>query len=274
MNHVLDRIWRVPAYLPYLQPPLSETMAASAETRIGHRLPLEFLDLLRRQNGGYIRHTLPDISHSMIYGIGPHFPSFLDQDWRNDRRDGLSYELDGLFPFDGDGHWYLCLDYREGGHTPCVTYINTECDDQHSVADSFAEYLSQLVADVDQDDYAVVNVSDTEEMKVQLGAALHVNFEPPQTGDHGYPASRARGGTQDNPQWLWLRPNLVPRGFVRPEDPRYESLRHLLPGEALQYPLLPGSACLLRITGQWKPQVLRECRRLQFDIRPLAEYAE
>lgn len=63
-----DTIWRVPAYLPYLQPPLTDEAVATAEKQIGYKLPSEYLNLLRKQNGGYIRFSLPEMVHDTIAG--------------------------------------------------------------------------------------------------------------------------------------------------------------------------------------------------------------
>src|SRR5262249_51521326 len=70
-----DTIWRVPAYFPYLQPPLTDEAIGSAEAEIGYKLPTDYLNLLRKQNGGYIRYSLPENVHDTIAGIGPYFPS-------------------------------------------------------------------------------------------------------------------------------------------------------------------------------------------------------
>src|SRR3974390_343838 len=113
-------IWKVPVYLPYLQPPMTEEALADAERYVGHRLPNSYIALLRVQNGGYIRYTLPGSVHSQIRGIGPYYPSLTGFDWR-EAQEYVSYELQGLIPFDGDGHWYLCLDYRRAQEHHVVT---------------------------------------------------------------------------------------------------------------------------------------------------------
>lgn len=76
-----ETIWRVPAYLPYLQPPLADEVVALAEKEIGYKLPEEYLNLLRKQNGGYIRFSLPEKVHDTIAGIGPYYPSLTKFDW-------------------------------------------------------------------------------------------------------------------------------------------------------------------------------------------------
>ncbi len=56
-----------------LQPPLTDAVVAAAEKEIGYKLPSEYLNLLKKQNGGYIRFSLPETPHDSIAGIGPHF---------------------------------------------------------------------------------------------------------------------------------------------------------------------------------------------------------
>ena len=57
MNANPGKIWSVPVYLPYLQPPLTAAMVAEAEDKIGRKLPAEYLALLEAQNGGYTPST-------------------------------------------------------------------------------------------------------------------------------------------------------------------------------------------------------------------------
>ena len=61
MDKIIEKIWRVPAYLPYLQPALTEEAILAAENSIGFKLPTAYLELLREQNGGYIRYSLPEM---------------------------------------------------------------------------------------------------------------------------------------------------------------------------------------------------------------------
>jgi hypothetical protein len=264
-------IWQVPVYLPYLQPALTPAAIAAAEKHIGHKLPAAYRNLLRVQNGGYIRYQLPDLCHTLIYGIGPNYPSLTDFDWDADR-DAVSFELDGLVPFDGDGHWHLCLDYRGKRKNPKVTYIDVECDRQTPIADSFAAYLALLTLEISKDDWVLSSPADIEDIKQRLSAALGLQFDPPSSFDHGYPIARADGGTAEAPECIWISPNLVPRGFARPSEAGYRKLRHLLPGTALRFPFLPDSSYILSITDGLKSRVLAACRRLRLDIRPLSEW--
>jgi hypothetical protein len=258
--------------LPYLQPPLTDEVVALAEERIGHKLPAEYLALLRKQNGGYIRFSLPGMRYqSKIAGIGPNFPSLTDFSW-DDQQEYVSFPLQGLVPFDGDGHWYLCLDYRENSGTPSVTYADIEVDDEACVADSFAGYLSELQINVGDDEYVLEDVADIGTVKAKLSASLGISFDPPDSWDHGYPTHRARLGTENSPQWVWISPNDVPRGFVRPDHPRYDELKDLMPGYAARFPGLPPDSYILSATDGVRSQIIQGCDRSRLVLRPLREY--
>jgi hypothetical protein len=271
MKATPETIWQVPVYLPYLQPPLTDEAVASAEQKLGFRLPATYLAVLRVQNGGYIRYTLPDSVHRAISGIGPQFPSLTDFDWDH-CRDDVSYALDGLIPFDGDGHWHLCLDYRRNSAHPAVTYADVECDEESEVAPTFAEYLALLRVEVGELDFVMPNLSDLEEAKRALANKLEIQFEPPDSRAHGYPEHRATRRADGKSEWIWISPNLVPRGFVRSSDKRFEELRRLMPGDALRFPELSKSSVLLTMTDGIRSDVLRACEELGIDVRPLSEY--
>jgi hypothetical protein len=258
--------------LPYLQPALTDEATASAEEEIGYRLPKEYLDLLRKQNGGYIRYALPECVHNTIAGIGPHFPRLTRGDWEV-WQENVSYPLQGLVPFDGDGHWHLCLDYRQDSQAPSITHADIECDEESHVAESFAAYLGLLRVCVD-DEFVLEAISDIETVKADLSALLGVEFEPPDTWAQGYPVQRARIGTDQykNPRCVWISPNTVPRGIVRKDDRRYSELKDLMPGFAERFPELTASSYILTASDEVRAKVLDACSRSGLLARPLREY--
>jgi hypothetical protein len=270
MKASAETIWQVPAYLPYLQPPLTDAAVTSAEERIGYKLPTEYLDALRKQNGGYIRYSLPKMVHDTICGIGPHFPSLTEFDWE-EVQDEVSFKLQGLVPFDGDGHWHLCFDYRRNSKAPTITYVDIECDRQSPVADSFANYLAKLQVDVGEE-RVIQGVPGIEDVVSGLSAALGIEFEPPDADAYGYVTYRASLGTEDDPQWLWISPNTVPRGFVRRDDVRFAELKDLMPGNALRFPEAPGQACILSATDAVRAKIIEACSRTGMAARPLRDY--
>ncbi|MBB6050166.1 SMI1/KNR4 family protein [Armatimonas rosea] len=264
-------IWRPPAFLPYLQSTLTPELVAQAEQRLGVTLPAEYLALLEVQNGGYIRYGLPDLVHNVIRGIGPHYPNLLDVDWDH-LDDAPSFPLEGLIPFDGDGHWYLCLDYRDRSQEPAVAYIDVECDEQLELAPSFAAYLALLEYDAPSG-VVLTPVAEIATLVATLEAHLKITFEPPSSSNHGYPVYRAQLGTKAQPEWIWLSPNTVPRGFVRESDRRYSELRDLLPGTALRFLELPPESYLLVVDAKRQSAVLAACAELGLAARPAEDYA-
>jgi hypothetical protein len=235
----LESIWQKPIYLPYLQPQLTEEILLHTEKKLGVKLPILLIKLLKIQNGGYIRKTIEGSVHEQIYGIGPHYPSLTDVNW-SDYKDWVSFELEGLIPFDGDGHWYICLDYRINRTEPEITYIDTECDQQEKIAHSFEEYLSLLTLSLDED--AVVHTDKSiDDFIIQLEDLLNIKFEEPDKYAHGY--NQYRCELQDS--WLWLSPNHVPYGFVREEEDRYEELVQLTKSKTLRFPELPETSLLI-----------------------------
>lgn len=264
----IHSIWRKPVYLPYLQPKLTIDIIKSAEQKLGYKLPNELIELLRIQNGGYIRKSLKESLNNKIYGIGPYFPSLSKVNWV-EYENWVSFELEGLIPFDGDGHWYICLDYRSK-HVPEITYIDTECDRQKKIADSFADYLSQLTVTVG--DELVINTAEPiEEFVSKLESLLNIKFEEPNNFDYGYNLYRS----QLNKTWIWLSPNLVPNGFVRRDEERYEELIKLTQGKTSRFKEISETSLLINFSDEkTKENVIEKLRINQIEIIPLKQIVE
>lgn len=263
-------IWRVPLYLPHLQPPLNPTRIREAEAQIGHSLPSELVALLEVQNGGYIRYELPTLPHRRIAGIGPRFPSLAAVDWE-DVQDDVGFELDGLVPFDGDGHWHLCLDYRNRVAEPLVTYVDIECNSEEPVASSFAEYLTRLQLKI-PDGYLLTSGHDIDALKAGLTSALGCRFEPSSSETYGYPVHRARIEVESADGWVWLNSNEVPRGFVR--EGTGSDFERQFPASDLvpQYPEVPRNAVLMKLSDEIRQPVLEACRAAGLEVRSMREF--
>jgi len=271
--------WRVPAYLPYLQPPLTPSSAAELEIARGIALPAAYLACLEQQNGGYIRLILDGecIPHDMIWGIGPHFPNLsdyheeLDPELREENdEDGVWMPEDcgRLVPFDGDGHWYLCLDYR-AGPDPAVSYVDVEVGVDRRVADSFEGYLAMLKPDNGTSFLGLRGVASVDEVARRLQAFVPAEFGPANADASGYPVRRCGLASGGDPEWIWLSPNRVPRGFVRASDRRYPELKDLLPGEALRLPEHPDVVVVVECTGSLRNRLVDWCRRAGMDAQVL-----
>ncbi|WP_076423328.1 SMI1/KNR4 family protein [Pontibacter lucknowensis] len=263
----LESIWEKPAYLPYLQPPLTAEILEDAEKKIGYKLPNEYIELVKTQNGGYIRKTLADFEHNLIYGIGPHYPSLTNVDW-SEYYDWVGFELDGLIPFDDDGHFFMCLDYRQNRLNPQITLTVPESGIQTVVANSFAEYLSKLVVKTNGEFVIETNES-IEEVAKDIEQSLGIEFEDPNSYDYGYPTYRST----INGQWVWLSPNLVPKGFVRRDDDRYNELKQLANGEATRFPEIAKGSLLISFSDEeTEKRALAKLRKSFKAVRPISEF--
>jgi hypothetical protein len=149
-------------------------------------------------------------------------------------------------------------------------HADIECDRESRIANSFADYLAKLQIDVD-DEY-VLEGAEIDEVKAGLSLLLGASFDPPDTWAHGYPIHRASLGTENNPQWVWISPNTVPRGFVRRDDPRYAELKDLMPGYASRFPELTAGNCILSATDGVRSKVIQACAGAGLAVRPLREF--
>jgi len=233
----LKTIWQVPKYLPYIQPTLTEEIIEEAEKKLGHKLPGKYIDILKIQNGGYIRFTIAEMAHSEIYGIGPYFPSITNCDW-SEYEDSVSFKLEGLIPFDGDGHWNICFDYRSNKLNPQVTYIDTESDTETIIANNFDHYLDLLELDT-EGQYIIETDLSLQDTIRAISQVAKIEFEDPDYFAEGYPIYRSKF----KEAWVWISPNKVPAGFIRPNEERYEELKSEMETMSLRYPEV-GENCL------------------------------
>lgn len=264
-------LWSIPVYLPYVQPDLTPEIVQEAEQKLGVKLPRSYLDVLAVQNGGYVRPKFPGTVHSIISGIGPYFPT-ITEGWLEiiddlDDDEWWPQKPHLLVPFDGDGHWYLCFDYRENGPQaePSIAYVDTEMCRERTAATDFAEFLSRLEVETEPmlgitEDIAVADAA------VALETALGAKFDPSDSWSHGYPTYRCWLSKEPS-ALIWLHENRVPRGFVRAEDERYLELRDRLPGTALLYPEYPDVSLVVTATDDEFERARDACIRASLPLK-------
>jgi hypothetical protein len=265
--------WRVPAYLPYIQPALTDDALRSAERSLGHRLPKAYVAALREQNGGYLRYGFRGYAANDLWGIGPRFPSILQGSIakRHVHDDGWTPRgADALVPFVGDGHWYLCFDVRkkETGE-PQITYVDLECVRTKKVADTFAELVTTLGPDEHELIIGITTNASMARAADQLGKALRLKVTDQGEWAHGYPTLHGRAKKAGSLVQFWLTPNEVSRGFVRKDDPDYKSLVRLLPGKALRVPEHPDCKFLLKASELPAEALIDACARAGLKARRL-----
>ena len=262
----IPSIWEAPAFLPYIQPPLTPEAIADAEAKIGYPLPKEYIDLLYMQNGGYIRYSIEDTGHRVIHGIGPYYPCLTDFDWLKEYDGAVSYDVNDLIPFDGDGHWAICLDYRKDKSEPAITYIDTESDYEKTIAADFKEYLRQLVISTEWE-----LVSDTglsmQELAKQASDILSTAFNRrwEESGSEFYNAAYQEG-------YVTINSNKVPAGFLRPEETCYEGYLSLKNEWTTKYPNVPGEALLINVSTHNIEKVFRELTSKGIVLKKIGEY--
>lgn len=143
-------------------PPLTDEMVAAAELALGVKLPEAYIDLMRRCNGGYTHDAAfpttratgwaPDhVPVDVIFGI----PGLGDPG-RFDTGAGIlvtEYMIEewglpsGLVLLNGDGHWWIALDYRHSGVVgpPTVVWIDVDRGEDLQLAPSFEDFVNGLV---------------------------------------------------------------------------------------------------------------------------------
>lgn len=142
-----------------IQRPLTDALLDWGEKELGVTLPSSYVALLRKRNGGQLRFTgflldkpLPkEHTDRKMYEIEriagihrknrdsiTHSTALASQEWD---------VPDGLCAFDGDGHWWACLDYRQCGANgePSITHYDTEYDTECAIAPSFGVFVNGLV---------------------------------------------------------------------------------------------------------------------------------
>lgn len=137
---------------PNRLPALTDDVLTEVEGRLGVKLPDDYLESLRIQNGGYVvQRDLPIIWNGQddialvdsIAGVGLHKgiieSKTLLTEW------GVKDER--LIAFAGDGHFFLAFDYRDGSN-PNIAFIDTDTEQIDILFDSFHQ-LAEALTTVD-----------------------------------------------------------------------------------------------------------------------------
>jgi hypothetical protein len=152
-----DQFWDLDHYN---HPQLTDDMVVYAERQLGVRLPVEYISLLRHQNGGYTKGfgypmrqrttwaedhvplnelfgivTVPERNTALNILDTP----YLTEEWELPPHQVL---------LSGDGHWWVTLDYRNG-EVPSVAWIDVESDEDIQVAPTFADFINGLRPDAE-----------------------------------------------------------------------------------------------------------------------------
>ncbi|ANC77422.1 hypothetical protein ABE65_011655 [Fictibacillus phosphorivorans] len=124
---------------------LTKEMITYAENLFDVFLPVEYLQILSIQNGGYLLHDTYSSNSSIeiqidhLLGIGRNIgildTPYFQEEWNLPK---------GLILIGGDGHEWVALDYRYCRTSPPIVYINSEEETITTIAASFNEFLTNL----------------------------------------------------------------------------------------------------------------------------------
>ncbi|MDE3145437.1 MAG: SMI1/KNR4 family protein [Bacteroidota bacterium] len=146
----------------YNHPPLTDEMIVIAENSLGVKLPILLIELLKIQNGGYTKGFAFPMTQKTTWAnnhilLSEMFGIVIDKTVKTSqnildteymiREWGLPEKQVLL---SGDGHWWITLDYRNG-EIPTVRWLDLECEEDIHVADSFDNFINELVS---EDEYA------------------------------------------------------------------------------------------------------------------------
>jgi hypothetical protein len=236
----VEDFWKTPIYLPYLQPDLMDVETMKCEESIGFKLPAFLIELLKVQNGGYVK-SIGYSGFDSLAGIGSNYPNISDltQQMRSDYDD---FEPDKLVALDGDGHYYICLDYRKSKHNPSLAHIDFECGNDIDLAESIEIYLKgdHLIDEDEISDYEFNKLyaceAEINEVAAILTEEMGCSLEEIDSTLRGYRNLKVIQGDE----WVCtLSPNSVRAGFVRPDHEMFTELSRLMNHYALRYEDIP-----------------------------------
>jgi len=139
----------------YKNPPVTDEWIARAEALFGVKLPAEYIELVKIQNGGFLDLAFPTtqvpswaedhVPFEEMAGIAfdrdlPSMQNILDTEYMT-----REWELPpNQILLAGDGHTWVSLDYR-GRTEPVVSWLDVEMEEECVLANSFAEFIKALV---------------------------------------------------------------------------------------------------------------------------------
>jgi hypothetical protein len=193
--------------------------------------PEEYIEMINEMQDKNKRISSEDFAQGdEIYGIGPNFPSLLDNNYEMD---------DSLVPFGGNGGCYFCFDYRHDDSEAKIMYFDMEMDEEIMLFDTFNEYVHSLEL---YTDYFVIETNKgIGEFKTLAEDILNIEIK-----DSIYDVGYTNYMGKFNNQNFWISPNKVPDGFINKNDKRYEELKSAIVGMELRYPEIPESSILLQ----------------------------
>ncbi|WOO41670.1 SMI1/KNR4 family protein [Rubellicoccus peritrichatus] len=172
----LKIIWKEPQK-PGTEAPADAVTISEVEAKLGVKIPAEYLSLIKIKNGGHFNwfNHCEGCSYitSELWGIR----EVGKQDWQEvkqymeEEQIDTPRDIDNLYPFAGDGHEYICFDYRDIANDaePSIACIDVECfDEDTTIAPTFREYIDKLEHRSIYMEYAIEISDDSAEFIIHL----------------------------------------------------------------------------------------------------------
>jgi hypothetical protein len=182
----LQVIWNEPNK-HVTEAPADAGTIAEVEAALGIMFPEDYLTLIKLQNGGYFNwfnHCEgADWDASELWGIRAVGTRNWEElkDYMAEENIESPRDIDGLYPFAGNGHVHICFDYRNiaDGAEPSIAFIDVECfDTDITIAPTFRDYIEKLEHESPYNEYAIETTEDSaESIIVQLEGIFSVVFE-------------------------------------------------------------------------------------------------
>lgn len=144
---MLNQLWEDAIY--ELAPFDHETIRV-VEEKLQLTLPSDYIHLMKKQNGGYLRKDTFKIKDEEIIvdellGISANEEEGILMTIEMREEWGLP---DDIILLSGDGHTWVFLDYRRSLERPSVSYLDLEMEEDYVLATSFTDFINGL--DVDE----------------------------------------------------------------------------------------------------------------------------
>lgn len=143
-------------------PKVSDFLVNEVEQMLGVKLPKSYVSLMKQWNGGYLEEEhqvilLNEVPENLNYYLGEGFWGLnllagISNDINNN--EGIVYTAqtahewgvpEKVIAFDGDGHTWLALDYREDKNNPKVIFIETDNLLSFNLAKNFNDFIESLI---------------------------------------------------------------------------------------------------------------------------------
>ncbi|MBC1604417.1 SMI1/KNR4 family protein [Listeria rocourtiae] len=154
-------------------PKLTNKDVELAEATFGVKLPKNYIKMLKKQNGGYLKTDAVRVEFTnddgdgyilldSLYGIKPDEgvmeTEYYKKEW------GIT--KGNIVIIAGNGHSFVALDYEGTTTTPKVIFIDTESSQIEFISHTFEEFIDAMyLLDIDDDEQDTIHLPSSDEIR-------------------------------------------------------------------------------------------------------------